>query len=111
MAGGGDDVVVGGTLRRHLGGVDSTEHPAAVEAVGERVPAGRGVDGRMRLIEAVTAFDTSEETLESATPSTRSSSRPSTPRRPLLKRMVASGRIGRKADRGFYEYGKVGAAA
>jgi 3-hydroxybutyryl-CoA dehydrogenase len=24
---------------------------------------------------------------------------------PLLKRMVASGRIGRKADRGFYEYG------
>jgi 3-hydroxybutyryl-CoA dehydrogenase len=26
---------------------------------------------------------------------------------PLLKRMVASGRIGRKADRGFYEYGKV----
>ncbi|MGH2936620.1 MAG: 3-hydroxyacyl-CoA dehydrogenase family protein [Solirubrobacterales bacterium] len=30
---------------------------------------------------------------------------------PLLKRMVASGRIGRKADRGFYEYGKVGAAA
>jgi 3-hydroxybutyryl-CoA dehydrogenase len=30
---------------------------------------------------------------------------------PLLKRMVASGRIGRKANRGFYEYGKVGAAA
>jgi 3-hydroxybutyryl-CoA dehydrogenase len=30
---------------------------------------------------------------------------------PLLKRMVASGRIGRKADRGFYEYGKVPAAA
>jgi 3-hydroxybutyryl-CoA dehydrogenase len=30
---------------------------------------------------------------------------------PLLKRMVASGRIGRKADRGFYEYGRVGAAA
>jgi 3-hydroxybutyryl-CoA dehydrogenase len=29
---------------------------------------------------------------------------------PLLKRMVASGRIGRKADRGFYEYGKVPAA-
>jgi 3-hydroxybutyryl-CoA dehydrogenase len=26
---------------------------------------------------------------------------------PLLKRMVASGRIGRKADRGFYEYGEV----
>ncbi|MFT3865133.1 MAG: 3-hydroxybutyryl-CoA dehydrogenase [Solirubrobacterales bacterium] len=26
---------------------------------------------------------------------------------PLLKRMVASGRIGRKASRGFYEYGKV----
>ncbi len=26
---------------------------------------------------------------------------------PLLKRMVASGRIGRKADRGFYEYGAV----
>ena len=25
---------------------------------------------------------------------------------PLLKRMVASGRIGRKADRGFYEYGE-----
>jgi 3-hydroxybutyryl-CoA dehydrogenase len=25
---------------------------------------------------------------------------------PLLKRMVASGRIGRKADHGFYEYGK-----
>ena len=30
---------------------------------------------------------------------------------PLLKRMVASGRIGRKANRGFYEYGQVGAAA
>jgi len=30
---------------------------------------------------------------------------------PLLKRMVASGRIGRKADSGFYEYGKVAAAA
>lgn len=30
---------------------------------------------------------------------------------PLLKRMVASGRIGRKANRGFYEYGKVTAAA
>jgi 3-hydroxybutyryl-CoA dehydrogenase len=30
---------------------------------------------------------------------------------PLLKRMVASGRIGRKANRGFYEYGKVPAAA
>ncbi len=32
---------------------------------------------------------------------------------PLLKRMVASGRIGRKANRGFYEYGAVpqGAAA
>jgi len=30
---------------------------------------------------------------------------------PLLKRMVASGRIGRKADRGFYEYGQVPAAA
>lgn len=32
---------------------------------------------------------------------------------PLLKRMVASGRIGRKASRGFYEYGEVrqGAAA
>ena len=32
---------------------------------------------------------------------------------PLLKRMVASGRIGRKANRGFYEYGEVrqGAAA
>jgi 3-hydroxybutyryl-CoA dehydrogenase len=30
---------------------------------------------------------------------------------PLLKRMVASGRIGRKANRGFYEYGRVGAAA
>jgi 3-hydroxybutyryl-CoA dehydrogenase len=30
---------------------------------------------------------------------------------PLLKRMVASGRIGRKADRGFYEYGKARAAA
>jgi len=30
---------------------------------------------------------------------------------PLLKRMVASGRIGRKANRGFYEYGKVGVAA
>jgi 3-hydroxybutyryl-CoA dehydrogenase len=29
---------------------------------------------------------------------------------PLLKRMVASGRIGRKADRGFYEYGQVPAA-
>jgi 3-hydroxybutyryl-CoA dehydrogenase len=29
---------------------------------------------------------------------------------PLLKRMVASGRIGRKADHGFYEYGKVAAA-
>jgi 3-hydroxybutyryl-CoA dehydrogenase len=26
---------------------------------------------------------------------------------PLLKRMVASGRIGRKANRGFYEYGEV----
>jgi len=26
---------------------------------------------------------------------------------PLLKRMVASGRIGRKASRGFYEYGEV----
>jgi 3-hydroxybutyryl-CoA dehydrogenase len=25
---------------------------------------------------------------------------------PLMKRMVASGRIGRKADRGFYEYGR-----
>jgi 3-hydroxybutyryl-CoA dehydrogenase len=30
---------------------------------------------------------------------------------PLLKRMVASGRIGRKADRGFYEYGKAREAA
>jgi len=30
---------------------------------------------------------------------------------PLLKRMVASGRIGRKANRGFYEYGKVPATA
>jgi 3-hydroxybutyryl-CoA dehydrogenase len=30
---------------------------------------------------------------------------------PLLKRMVASGRIGRKADRGFYEYGKPRVAA
>jgi 3-hydroxybutyryl-CoA dehydrogenase len=30
---------------------------------------------------------------------------------PLLKRMVASGRIGRKADRGFYEYGKARATA
>jgi 3-hydroxybutyryl-CoA dehydrogenase len=30
---------------------------------------------------------------------------------PLLKRMVASGRIGRKANRGFYEYGEVRAAA
>jgi 3-hydroxybutyryl-CoA dehydrogenase len=30
---------------------------------------------------------------------------------PLLKRMVASGRIGRKADRGFYEYGKARVAA
>jgi 3-hydroxybutyryl-CoA dehydrogenase len=29
---------------------------------------------------------------------------------PLLKRMVASGRIGRKANRGFYEYGEVAAA-
>jgi 3-hydroxybutyryl-CoA dehydrogenase len=26
---------------------------------------------------------------------------------PLLKRMVASGRIGRKAKRGFYDYGSV----
>ena len=26
---------------------------------------------------------------------------------PLLKRMVASGRIGRKAERGFYDYGSV----
>jgi 3-hydroxybutyryl-CoA dehydrogenase len=30
---------------------------------------------------------------------------------PLLKRMVASGRIGRKANRGFYEYGEVREAA
>jgi 3-hydroxybutyryl-CoA dehydrogenase len=30
---------------------------------------------------------------------------------PLLKRMVASGRIGRKANRGFYEYGAVREAA
>jgi 3-hydroxybutyryl-CoA dehydrogenase len=30
---------------------------------------------------------------------------------PLLKRMVASGRIGRKANRGIYEYGEVPAAA
>jgi 3-hydroxybutyryl-CoA dehydrogenase len=30
---------------------------------------------------------------------------------PLLKRMVASGRIGRKANRGFYEYGKERVAA
>jgi 3-hydroxybutyryl-CoA dehydrogenase len=30
---------------------------------------------------------------------------------PLIKRMVASGRIGRKAGRGFYEYGRVRAAA
>jgi 3-hydroxybutyryl-CoA dehydrogenase len=30
---------------------------------------------------------------------------------PLLKRMVASGRIGRKASRGFYEYGKERVAA
>ncbi len=30
---------------------------------------------------------------------------------PLLKRMVASGRIGRKASRGFYEYGKPREAA
>ena len=30
---------------------------------------------------------------------------------PLLKRMVASGRIGRKADRGFYEYRQVREAA
>ena len=30
---------------------------------------------------------------------------------PLLKRMVASGRIGRKANRGFYEYGEAREAA
>ncbi|MGD9737374.1 MAG: 3-hydroxyacyl-CoA dehydrogenase family protein [Solirubrobacterales bacterium] len=30
---------------------------------------------------------------------------------PLLKRMVASGRTGRKADRGFYEYGRARVAA
>ena len=30
---------------------------------------------------------------------------------PLMKRMVASGRIGRKAGRGFYEYGEVRAPA
>jgi 3-hydroxybutyryl-CoA dehydrogenase len=30
---------------------------------------------------------------------------------PLLKRLVASGRIGRKANRGIYEYGEVPAAA
>ncbi len=29
---------------------------------------------------------------------------------PLLKRMVASGRIGRKANRGFYDYGEVRSA-
>ena len=29
---------------------------------------------------------------------------------PLMKRMVASGRLGRKSGRGFYEYGKQRAA-
>lgn len=76
--------------------------PAAIDAA---VKAGLGYKmGPMELIDLV-GLDTQIRLCEAFYPITLD---PRAAAPPLLRRMVAAGRLGRKSGRGFYEYGKPG---